>query len=149
MPGAALLALLLVGQPAPDTGYLTVRSDMPGLTVYLEGDYVGVTPIDRLPVAAGFLMLSIASNDSLEVLYDGLRTGGVGRKLSSVWSLAGINAGTHRIEVVPGHVTDVFIDHGAVVAAPYRAKCLTGCAVGGVLGLGAVLGFLIGLLVAN
>lgn len=134
---------LLLAVLTPDSGYIAVRSSLPGIAVYLEGEYLGRTPIEREPLAAGSYLVSVASEDSLEQLYLQLRRGGVGRKLSSVWSLAAIDAGTQEVEIKPGRLSEVTIDYGRVLGAPGRAKCLAGCAFGGLFGLGAVLGALI------
>ena len=145
----ALLLLLVTGQTPPDSGYLTVRSNVPGIAVYLDGDYFGRTPVERQPAPVGSWLLSVASEDSLEALYDTVRAGGVSRKLSSVWTLTGIDAGTQRVTVERDAVSEVFVDYGAVLHAPTRAKWLACCGVGSVFGLGAVLGLVIGLLVAD
>ena len=142
-----LVALMTLGQATPE-GYITVKSNLPGLRVFLEGEFLGRTPIENEPVEPGSYMLSVASNDSLERLYDNLRHGGLSRKLSSVWSLTGIDAGTQRVEIESRNVTEVFVDYGAVLSAPTKAKWTAGCGVGGVFGLGAILGLIIGLIVS-
>lgn len=140
-----ILSLSFVATPA-DSGYLTVRSNMPGLSLYLEGDYIGRAPIEQLKVKPGEYSLSIASNDSLERVYWRLRQGGLGEKLSATWNLVAINAGTHSVTIRPGVVSEVFIDYGRVTNAPTEAKLLTGAGIGGLFLFGAVTGFLIHLL---
>ncbi|MBN2538347.1 hypothetical protein JXB37_08745 [candidate division WOR-3 bacterium] len=140
------LSLLLVAQPVPDSGFVSVRSTLPGIEVWLDGDCLGRTPVERHPFRTGSFLLSIISNDSLENVYARVRTGGVGEKLSALWTLTAVDAGTYELEVRRNSVTEVTVDYGAIVAAPGKAKTLAGCAVGGVFGLGAVIGLLIGLL---
>lgn len=137
---------LLVGQPRPDSGLLTVRSNMPGLQVYLEGEYLGRAPVNDHRLAAGKYLVSIVSDDSLETVYWRLRTGRIGEKLSAVWTLAAINAGTQSVTVEPGMVTDVFLDYGRIANAPNEAKALTCCGLGGAFLVSAAIGFLIHLL---
>ena len=144
---SAILVALVIGQVVPDSGYITVESDMPGLAIYLEGDYVGRTPIVKQKVETGSFTVTIVSNDSLDLLYDGLRKGPVNQRLNSAWSLIGVDAGTHRIRIRRGEVTKVFIDYGRVLSAPREAKTYACLGVGGVFGIGAIVGLIIGLLI--
>lgn len=144
MHSIGLIALLLLSAPAADTGYVTVRSSLPGIAVYLDGDYLGRTPIEHRAFRTGSFLLTIVSNDSLENVYAGIRSGPVGGRLSAAWTLAAIDAGTYRVEVRPNSHSEVTVDYGRVLAAPGRAKTFAGCAVGGLLGIGTALGFLIG-----
>jgi hypothetical protein len=139
----AIILALLIAQPAPDSGYLTVRSNLPGLAVYLEGDYLGRAPVTMHRLKPGRYSVGIVSDDSLENIYWHLRQGRVGERLSSIWTLAAINAGTQSVEVKPGLVTEVMIDHGRILSAPGEAKAYGCCAVGGLFLFGAVVGFLV------
>jgi hypothetical protein len=141
-----LLAALLFAAAPADSGYLTVRSNMPGLALYLEGDYIGRAPVEELRLKPGEYSLSIVSDDSLENVYWRLRTGGLGDKLSSTWTLVAINAGTQSVNVRPAAVTEVSIDYGRIANAPTEAKLLACCSIGALVGIGAVAGFLIHLL---
>jgi hypothetical protein len=71
----------------------------------------------------------------------------VNEKLSALWTLTAVDAGTYEVDVRRNSTTEVLVDHGAIVAAPARAKTIAGCAVGGVFGLGALIGLLFGWLV--
>lgn len=144
MLSLGLAALLLLGMPAPDSGYVSVRSTLPGISVYLDGDYLGRTPVERLPFRTGSFLLTIVSNDSLENVYATIRSGPVGGRLSGAWTLAAIDAGTYRVEVRPNSHSEVTVDYSRVLAAPGRAKTIAGCSVAGLFGLGTALGFLIG-----
>jgi len=139
-----LAALLLLGVPAPDSGYVTVRSTLPGISVYLDGDHLGRTPVERRAFRTGSFLLTIVSNDSLENVYAAIRSGPIGGRLDATWTLTAIDAGTHRVEVRPNSHSEVTIDYGRVLAAPGRAKTIAGCSVAGLFGFGAALGFLIG-----
>lgn len=140
---AIVLALALVQAPV-DSGYVSVNSTPAGISVWLGGDYIGRTPIKSYPVKPGSHNLTIASNDSLDVLYARFRSGRLGQKLSSVWSLASIDAGTFQLDVKPGTQVEAFIDYGKVLAAPCRAKWLTGLGVGGFFLVSVGIGMLIG-----
>ncbi len=141
-----ILVLALTGF-APDSGYLTVRSNVPGMTVYLDGDWLGQTPVEMVPLKPGEqYLVSIVSNDSLERLYWRLRESRLGRKVSTVWTLAAINAGSYPVRVNAGRVTEVMIDYGQVASARREAKLITWGVTGGLFTFGAVLGLVIGAL---
>jgi hypothetical protein len=140
-----LLSLSLIAAPA-DSGYLTVRTNLPGLALYLDGDYIGQAPISQLKVKADNYELSIASGDSVERVYWRLREGRLGEKLDAAWTLVGINAGTHGVSIRPNTVSEVFVDYGRVANAPTEAKLIVGGTIGGLFLLGAVTGFLVHLL---
>lgn len=143
------LVLLLTGAAPPDAGYLTVRSNSVGIAVYLDGEFLGRTPVEMHKLKPGQYSVSIISNDSLENVYWRLREGNIGTRLSSVWRLAAVNAGTVPVRVEAGKVTQVSIDYGKVLNAPTEAKLIACGSVGGVFLLGAVVGFLVHLLASN
>ncbi len=145
----AVVLLLLVGQPAADSGFLAVNSNVPGIAIYVEGDFFGSTPVAAKPLAPGSYLVTVVSNDSLENVYARLRSGPLGAKLSSLWTLAAVNAGTFQVDVGRGRVTEVMLDYGAVLDAPCRAKWLAGGITGGLFILGAAVGLLIGYLAFN
>jgi hypothetical protein len=144
----ALLALLLA-QPAADSGYLTVRSNLPGLELYLDGEYLGRAPVDRHRVAAGRYNLSIISNDSLDNVYWHLRQGSVGRRLSALWTLVAVNAATQSVDVSVGQVTEVSIDYGRVANAPTEAKLIACSSLSVLFGLGMLAGWLLHLAISH
>ena len=140
------IMLLLSGLVPADSGYLTVKSNSVGIAVYLDGDYLGRTPVEMHQLKPGSYSVSIISDDSLENVYWHIRQGDVGTKLSSIWTLAAVNAGTSSIRVESGKVTEVAIDYGKVLNAPTEAKLIACGSVGGLFLVGAVVGFLIHLL---
>jgi len=143
------LVLLLTGAAPPDTGYLTVRSNSVGIAVYLDGEYLGRTPVEMHKLKPGQYSISTISNDSLENVYWRIREGNVGAKLSSIWRLAAVNAGTVPAQVERGKVTEVTIDYGKVLNAPNEAKLIACGSIGGIFLVGAVVGFLVHLLAAR
>jgi hypothetical protein len=140
------LILLLSGLVPADSGYLTVKSNSVGIAVYLDGDYFGRTPVEMRQLKPGNYSVSIISDDSLENVYWHIRQGNVGAKLSSLWTLAAVNAGTSSVRVESGKVTEVTIDYGKVLNAPTEAKLIACSSVGGLFLVGAVVGFLVHLL---
>ena len=138
------ILLLLSGAAQADSGYLTVKSNSVGIAVYLEGEYLGRTPVEMHRLKPGEYSVSIISTDSLEKVYWHLRQSSVGKKLSSLWRLAAVNAGTHSVRVQSGKVTEVMIDYGRVLNAPTEAKLIACGSVGGLFLVGAAVGFLIG-----
>ncbi len=137
-----LALLVLVAAQLPDSGYLTVRSNTPGIELYLDGERVGRTPLERCRVAVGDYNLSIISNDSLDMVYWHLRRGSIGRRLSSFWTLTAVNAGTHQVSISRGQVTEVFLDYGRVLAAPTESKLVACSSLAGLFGLGMLAGWL-------
>ena len=143
------LALLLSGLAPADSGYLTVRSNSVGIAVYLDGDYLGRTPVEMHQLKPGSYSVSIISDDSLENVYWRMRQGSVGAKLSSLWRLAAVNAGTASVRVESGKVTEVAIDYGRVLHAPTEAKLVACGSIGGLFLVGAIVGFLFHLIAFN
>ncbi len=144
MSTTSIILLTVLLQAPVDSGYVSVNSSLPGLSIWLGGDYIGRTPITAYAVEPGSYNLTIVSNDSLDVLYARFRSGRLGQKLSSVWSLAAIDAGTFQLDIKPGTQVEVFIDYGRILAAPCRAKWLTGLGLGGFFLVSVGLGMLIG-----
>lgn len=140
----SIILLTVLLQAPADSGYVSVNSSLPGLSIWLDGDYIGRTPITAYAVKPGSYNLTIVSNDSLDVLYARFRSGRLGQKLSSVWSLAAIDAGTFQLDIKPGTQAEVFIDYGRILTAPCRAKWLTGLGLGGFFLVSVGLGMLIG-----
>jgi hypothetical protein len=68
------------------------------------------------------------------------------QKLSSVWTLAAVDAGTFQLEVRRGAQVEAFIDYGKVLAAPGRAKCLACTGIGAFFLVSVGIGILIGYL---
>ena len=140
------MVLLISGLAPADSGYLTVRSNSVGIAIYLDGEYLGRTPVEMHQLKPGDYSVSIISNDSLENVYWRIREGNVGAKLSSLWRLAAVNAGTNSVRVESGKVTEVTIDYGKVLNAPTEAKLIACGSIGGLFLIGAVVGFLVHLL---
>jgi len=141
---ATILVLLIVTQPLPDQGLLTIRSEPAGIAVFLDGDSLGTTPIERLPVKVGTHSVTVVASDSLERLYWQVRTRGIGAKLAALGTLASIDAGTAAVELKPGSETVVTISSKTMRAAACRAKWLACAGVAGLFGLGVVTGVVIG-----
>jgi hypothetical protein len=140
----AFILMVLAATPvAGDSGYLTVKSNMPGIAVYVGGDLAGSAPVEMMRLAPGTYSVNIVSSDSLENVYWHLRQGDVGRKLTSLWTLAAINAGASSVRVEAGKVTEVFIDYGRVLNAPNEAKLIACGSTAGLFLVGAAVGFVI------
>lgn len=140
------ILLLALGLAPADSGYLTVKSNSVGIAIYLDGEYLGRTPVEMHRLRPGSYSVSIISDDSLENVYWHMRQGSVGAKLSSLWRLAAVNAGTNSVRVESDKVTEVKIDYGKVLNAPTEAKLIACGSIGGLFLVGAVVGFLVHLL---
>ncbi|MGQ9708667.1 MAG: PEGA domain-containing protein [bacterium] len=141
------LLLVVIGQAGATPGFLTVKSRPAGFTIFVEGDSIGTTPIERFQFEPGSYWVTVVSNDSLEVLYRQLRSAGIGTKLAALWSLARIDAASTRVELLPGFETKVEIDQALMDQSACRAKWLLSGTVTGIFGLGVIVGVVAGLLV--
>ncbi len=146
---AIFTALMLVGSTPvlPVPGFLTVNSQPVGMTIFVDGDSIGITPIERYQMTPGRYLVTVVSNDSLESLYWRLRNGGVSERLSALWALAGIDAGSTRVEVFPGMETKVEIESRLMERSVRQAKWVLGGTVFGLFGLGLLMGVVIGMVV--
>lgn len=137
----SLLALFFFN--AAPTGFLSVNSIPPGLSVFVEGESIGRAPVER-QVSPGIYWVTVVSNDSLQRLYHQLRDAKLSEKFAALWELARIDAGTTQVEVLPGCETEVIIDSKAMEKNACRAKWLVAGGIGGIFGLGFLLGLVIG-----
>jgi hypothetical protein len=138
-------AVVLSGVVTP--GFLTVKSRPAGMPVYVEGEFAGQAPVSRYQLEPGRYWVTVVSNDSLERLYQVVRSGSPGSRLSALWTLARIDAASTQVEILPGMETSVEISAQAMERSACRAKWVFGGSVFGLFGLGAVLGLVIGMAV--
>lgn len=52
---------------------LAVRSEKEGLTVYVEGDSIGITHADKYPLKPGKYTVSFFAEDSFNVVYNHIK----------------------------------------------------------------------------
>lgn len=128
-------------------GFLTVTSEPGGMPVYLEGESLGLAPVKGYQLEPGRYWITVVSNDSLERLYEAVRYGGLGRRLTALWTLARINAASVQVEIMPAMETKVAISARVMERSACRAKWIFGGSVFGLFGLGAVVGLVIGMVV--
>ncbi len=148
MWGIIVTTIFVFAQTVPNPGFLSVRSDPPGFPIFVESDSIGITPINRYQLDPGKYWVTVVSNDSLESLYRQLRTAGISRKLSALWTLARIDGATSQIEVLPGMETSVLINYNTMQRNACQTKWLFAGTLGGIFAIGLGLGLVIGL-VAN
>ena len=137
--------LLVLAQADVSPGFLTVSSKPAGFAIFVEGKSIGRTPIERFQFEPGRYWVTVVPNDSLEFLYQRLRTAGIGTKLAALWSLARISAASTQVELLPGFETKVEIDQTVMEKSACRAKWLVGGTVTGIFGLGLLVGLVAGL----
>ncbi len=135
---------IALSQPLVNKGFLNVNSNPTGLVVYLEGDSIGVTPIQNYPLNAGEYSVSLFSSDTIENKYWHLSTGGLGSKYSALLDLSKAGAGTKKAVVKPNQVSEVFFSMQKINRTPTKIKLATTCCIG----TGFSVAFLIGYLVA-
>ncbi|MCX7757491.1 MAG: PEGA domain-containing protein [candidate division WOR-3 bacterium] len=122
------------------TGYLTVNTQPLGKIVYLDGDSIGITPIINYPLKPGEYTISLYPSEQIENEYWRLAQGNLCNKCSSLWELTKIGAGTKRIKIEPGVVTEVFFSDKRINCAPTKAKL----ALGSVSIIGFTIPFILG-----
>jgi|UniRef100_A0A7V3PU96 hypothetical protein len=128
-------------------GFLTVNSQPAGLPVYVEGEKVGLAPVEKYQLEPGRYWVTVVPNDSLERLYETVRAGRLGQRLTALWTLARIDAASAQVEVFPGMETRVEISSRLMEKSACRAKWLFGGSVFGLFSLGTVVGLVIGMAV--
>lgn len=138
-----IFAGLISGLASP--GFLSVSSQPAGMPVFIEGDSVGTAPVVRYQLEPGNYWVTVVSNDSLERLYQTVRTGALGRRLAALWALARIDAASTRVEILPAMETKVEISARTMEQSACRAKWLLGGSVFGLFGLGVITGLVVGL----
>lgn len=126
-----------------ETGYLTVNSDRSNLDVYLEGSFIGKTPIINYPVKTGTYSISLFDSETIENEYWKLRNADIATRLSALWQLSRIDAATRRISIAPNQTTKVFFYTSRINRAPTLTKFLFGGCIGGIFGLGVLTGVLL------
>ncbi len=144
MLGNLLLALII---SATSPGFLSVQSIPPGFPVFVEGESIGKTPLERYQLSPGAYWVTIVSNDSLETLYRQVRNGSLRNRLSALWSLVYVDGATSKVEILPGCETKVTIEAKTMARNVCRAKWLFAGGIGGLFGIGVVVGLVIGLAV--
>ncbi len=128
-----------------NSGQLTVNSNPIGLKIYLEGDFIGITPIQNYKLASGKYSVSLFASDTIEEKYWQLANAGFSGKLFALWELTKAGTGTQQIEIKPNQVSELFFSLKKVNRAPARAKWTATCCVG----TGFSFAFILGYLVAN
>lgn len=117
-----------------NSGYLTVRADQDGLPIYVDNDYIGVTPILRYPLKPDDYSVGFFPSDSIKDASWRFKAG----KLSALWKIARYGEGLVEVRIAPDSITEVTLDYQRVKRAPGRAKCLFGGVVGGIFALGVI-----------
>lgn len=140
-----LILLCLFGyataQPFINNGYLNVNSNPTGLIVYLEGDSIGITPIQNYPLAQGEYSVSLFHSDTIESKYWNLSSGGIGAKYSALLDLSKVGAGTKKAVIKPNQVTEVFFSMPKINRAPTKVKLATTCCIGSGFSVAFLLGY--------
>lgn len=138
----AILPLLLIFTQS-ECGYLSVSSESKGMSVYVNNDSIGITPVDKYPLKPGKYTVSFFTEDSFDIVYNQIKHGSITKKLSGLWLLARYDAGTQRVSIEPDSVIELFISKKEIDKALGKAKrtCLLG--VGGIFVTGLISGILL------
>jgi hypothetical protein len=128
-----MILILLLTQL--NNGYLTVRADRDSLPVYVDNDYVGLTPVVRYPLKPDEYSVGFFPQDSIENASWRFKSGSLG----ALWKVARFGEGMVQVRVAPDSLTEVELSYARVTRAPGRAQCLVGGILGGVFALGVIL----------
>jgi hypothetical protein len=142
--GLIIFNLVYAAETLSD-GYLTVNSNPVGLNIYLEGDLIGVTPIQNHKLAPGSYSISLFSSDTIEQKYWNLANASICGKLSALGELSKTGVGTQQVEIQLNQTSEVFFSLQKVNRTPTRLKLGTACCIG----TGFSVAFILGYLVAN
>ncbi len=115
-------------------GYLTVRADQDGLPVYVEDDFVGLTPVTKYPLKPEEYNIGFFPQDSIETASYQLKSGNIG----ALWRIAKYGEGTVKVRIEPNRETRVDLNYAAVKSAPGQAKLKVFGCLGGVFVLGVL-----------
>ncbi len=124
-------------------GYLTVLSEEGDLPVYLDGDYLGKTPIVKERIKVGKYTISLFSEQEMEMTYDKLKRGSIFQKLSSLWELAKYSGATERIRIAPDSLTEIFLSKRNAESAKKKVKIYFFSSISTIFLLGLITGILV------
>jgi hypothetical protein len=132
-----MILLVLIAQI--NAGYLTVQADQDSLPVYVDDEYIGVTPIIRHPLSPDSYNVGFFPQDSIEQASWRLKQGSI----SALWAIAKYSEGTVKVSIASDKVTKITLNYRNTMAASGKAKLKVGGCLGGVflLGVGTALLF--------
>jgi len=130
-----MILLVLIAQL--NVGYLTVQADQDSLPVYVDDEYIGVTPITKHTLVPDQYNVGFFPQDSIEEASWRLKQGSI----SALWAIAKYGEGTVKVQIKPDAVTKVNLNYSNTMAAPGKTKLKVGGCLGGVflLGVGTAL----------
>lgn len=140
---------LLFGIAVAEQGYITVETDRPGLSIFLDSEFIGRSPIEKRPTIAGEHTVSLFHPDTIENGYWRAREQGVLGMITRLPSLRRYDVGTRRVVVNPNETVKVFLSYVETERAPSKTYCLIGGCTGGVIGGSFLLGFIIAWLISH
>lgn len=134
---------------AEENGFLSVYSEPSGLRIYLDGDFIGTTPILNYAYKPGEYSISIFSSDTIEQKYWRITSGSLGSRLSAVWDLSKVGAGTQRVKIISNQNSEVFFSLKKINRAPTKMKLATTCCLGTSFSVAFLVGYLVAHIIAG
>lgn len=134
-----LLTLFIFSQ----YGYLTVLSEESNIPVYLDGNYLGKTPIVKEKIKVGKYTISLFSEENMEITYEKFKRGSIFQKFSSLWELAKYSGATERIRIAPDSLTEIFLSKKNAEKSKRRAKIYFFSSLSSIFLLGLITGILV------
>ncbi len=115
-------------------GYLTVRAEKEGLSIFVDDDFIGKTPIIKYPLKPDEYNVGFFPQDSIETASYQFKNGNLG----ALWRIAKYGEGIVKVRIESDRETIVDLNYQAVKSAPGKAKLkVLGC-LGGVFILGVL-----------
>jgi len=115
-------------------GYLTVRADEDSLSIFVDDDYIGKTPIIKHPLKPDEYDVGFFPQDSIETASYQFKNGNFG----ALWRIARYGEGIVKVKIEPNQETIVDLNYRAVKSAPRNAKLKVFGCLGGVFILGVL-----------
>jgi hypothetical protein len=116
------------------SGYLSVEADQDSIPIYVDDEYIGVTPIFKYPLVPNKYNVGFFPQDSIDQASWRLKEG----SLTALWAIAKYGEGTVKVWIASDTVTTVALNYKDCMAAPGKAKLKVGGCLGGVFMLGIV-----------
>ncbi|MEO0091900.1 MAG: PEGA domain-containing protein [candidate division WOR-3 bacterium] len=134
---------------ATESGFLSVYSEPSGLRIYLDGDFIGTTPILNYAYKPGEYSISIFSSDTIEQKYWRITTGSLSTRISALWDLSKVGAGTQRVKIIANQNSEVFFSLAKINRAPTKMKLATSCCLGTSFSVAFLIGYFVAHIVAG
>lgn len=124
-----LLCILLAEQ-----GYLNVEADRDSMPVFVDNDFIGLTPIHKYALPLDEYNVGFFPQDSVEEASWQLKDG----HLSALWKIAKYSEGIVKVRIAKDKLSTVTLNYKKVEQAPGKTKLKVFGCIGGAFLLGVL-----------